>query len=508
MSTPPRQAQYGGGSMEYGQNIVMQKIRSAHNLYEIERRRQLGRGKNHHLNNSNKYGSTSNGGSYNSSNNKSERDPLLQVEEGKPENHEEDKGQQQQEQQPRHLPPDQAHKVYNFLLKRGSSMESCEADSSPGLDFDHMSLSSHPSSPKMAQLSQTIRFQVLIWNVGALDVVQGRVPVTFRVTIFWNDVSCIREDLDAAIDSNDSASIGPQRLWEMRGRQKAVPARESRDEAAGQAIDVPPVSILNVVTFDTIGAPDITLLRQDTGLWQWTCMYRATLMQDHWNVANFPHDEHEICLKLAVLANRKADARWDRRVWQLGLATEKDSMGCVRVPHGLIVGDLSIPEFTHDNDLKFNFGSLDIGPGGTLMSERCLVVKIKVRRNSHYYDRNIVPLLAMLNLVALTITGLGADKFFERGLLTLNIAFVEISIRMATDKNLPSVPYQIKLQKVLNEYFFGLLLLVLESNLVFELHRYGLGRFSGPIDLLAAGTVLTHNMWTLYDYYVVSRRAK
>ena len=79
---------------------------------------------------------------------------------------------------------------------------------------------------------------------------------------------------------------------------------------------------------------------------------------------------------------------------------------------------------------------------------------------------------------------------------------------MATDKHLPSVPYQIKLQKVLNEYFIGLLFLVLESNVVFELQRYGLGHFSGPIDFLAAGSVLTHNIWTLYDYYVVSRRAK
>lgn len=130
------------------------------------------------------------------------------------------------------------------------------------------------------------------------------------------------------------------------------------------------------------------------------------------------------------------------------------------------------------------------------------------RRSSYYYDRNIVPLLAMLNLVAITITALGADEFFQRGLLTLNITFVEISIRMATDKHLPSVPYQIKLQRVLNEYFFGLLFLVLESNLVYELQRYGYADITGTIDLLAACTVFTHNVWTLYDYYVVSRHYK
>ena len=33
----------------------------------------------------------------------------------------------------------------------------------------------------------TIRFQVVVWNIGKLDVVTGSVPMTFRVTLFWND---------------------------------------------------------------------------------------------------------------------------------------------------------------------------------------------------------------------------------------------------------------------------------------------------------------------------------
>ena len=158
--------------------------------------------------------------------------------------------------------------------------------------------------------------------MGALDVVQHRVPVTFRVTIFWNDPNFSKsaDDLDVP-DSNDSVSTTTHRMWEMRGRQQAV-LKEKDHTSVGMAIDVPAVSILNVVTFDTIGSAEITLLRQDTGLFQWTCMYRATLMQDHWKVDNFPHDEHDICLKLAVLAHRKPDSRWDRRLWTLGLATE------------------------------------------------------------------------------------------------------------------------------------------------------------------------------------------
>lgn len=363
--------------MEYGQNFIVQKIKSAHNLHELGRRSK--KSVSHNNLNGNQYGSTSNSGSpYRGSPslNKHEHDPLLQVEEGKA---------QRSVQSLRHLPPDQAHKVYKFLSSRQGSSRECLTDladnhSLDGVSGSHNSFSSRPSSPKPIHASQSIRLQVLVWNVGALDVVQGRVPVTFRVTMFWNDDTSLRgvDDFEG-LDSNDSVSVGPHRLYEMRGRSKAVPVRGEKDDAAGLSIDVPPISILNVVTFDTIGSPEIALLRADSGLWQWTCMYRATLIQDHWMVDNFPHDEHEICLKLAVLAHRKAEARWDRRIWHLGLATEKDSMGCVRVPHGLVVGNLSIPEFKHDDDLKFSFEPLDIGPGGTQMHERCLAVKLKVQ---------------------------------------------------------------------------------------------------------------------------------
>mgnify|MGYP002810450642 CR=1 FL=1 len=35
----------------------------------------------------------------------------------------------------------------------------------------------------------------------------------------------------------------------------------------------------------------------------------------------------------------------------------------------------------------------------------------------------------------------------------MNIAFVEIGIRMTADSHLPSVGYEIRLQRILNEFF-------------------------------------------------------
>jgi len=277
--------------------------------------------------------------------------------------------------------------------------------------------------PEVAGGDKTIRFQVVVWHIGTIDLIQGRVPLTFRLTIFWNASPSSEEDLDGPpMDeaASNSASQKSQRTWKMLGRQKAY--QDDRHVPAA-AIEVPAVSILNVVTFDTIGEPEVSLLREDSKLMRWSCMYRATLFQEHWDVSDFPHDEHEISLRLAVLAHRKPGAQWDRNVWKLGLATADDAQGSLRAPEGLVVDHVSIPEFSYNKDegLKFELKHLDHGPGGGAAHDTCLEVKLRVLRNSSYYDRNIMPLLGMLNFVAISITALEPERFFERGLLTLNI---------------------------------------------------------------------------------------
>jgi hypothetical protein len=49
--------------------------------------------------------------------------------------------------------------------------------------------------------------------------------------------------------------------------------QETTAETEAQTISVPAISIHNVVTFDTIGNPEVALLREDCGLWRWMCMY-------------------------------------------------------------------------------------------------------------------------------------------------------------------------------------------------------------------------------------------
>jgi hypothetical protein len=350
----------------------------------------------------------------------------------------------------------------------------------------------------------TIRFQVVVWSVGKVDVVESAVPVTFRLTIFWNDQG--NDD-----DMNDTGTVSSraQLTWSMQGRQHAV-QREPK-EVPLKTIEVPPVSILNTSTFSTIGSPEVAMLREDTRLMRWTCMYRATLIQDSFTVEDFPHDQHDITLKLAILAHRGRGREWDRSVWKLALANNNDSQGSTRVPYGLIVDQVKIPGFLFNKEkgLDVDILPLDHGPAGDVHGrEEYLQVKFSVLRDSGYYDKNILPLLAFLNLVAVSILCLPPADFFQRGLLTLQITFVEIGIRMTTDSHLPSVAYQIKMQRLLNEYFYGLLLLVLEAMLVYELYEDFGVETTNIIDWVAAIVCLCHNGYSLVTYYGEARRAK
>lgn len=346
---------------------------------------------------------------------------------------------------------------------------------------------------------RTLRFQVVIWYVGEVDVAQGRVPMQFRITMFWNDHS----SEDVPKEPNVPSAMQPM-VWQMQGRRKAIKRTMSGLDVQ-QTVDVPAVSILNVVNFDIIGNAEVAMLREDTKLMRWTCLYRATLIMENMRVDSFPHDKHDLYLKLGILANRRKGSRWDKDVWKLALATEDDSQSSTRIPHGLIVDHVSIPDFNYSKEagLTFEFKPLSLGRVTKGEQDEYLKVRLTVLRDSGYYDYNIMPILALLQVVVMSILCLPATKFFNRALLLLNIAFVEIGIRMTVDSHLPSVGYQIKMQRILNQFFAGILFIVLESaanhvlleNEVVQLHTTHL------IDLVVGLIAVVHLLYTVSYYY-------
>ena len=417
--------------------------------------------------------------------------------------------------------------------------------------------SPYPSSQKLTSynsldfdLKYTIRHQVIVWSVGIPDVKSHTVTMMFRVTLFWNDppppapillppeINSPEQEFRQRSNSNASenntntnnGSVSDGSYWVMDGRRRAVRRRRtpslseppiastpmsplSSAEAEEDTIDVPPISIINADTFEIIGQPDITLLRKKSRLMRFSCMYRARLLQESMNVSQFPHDSHDLVLKLGILSQRQPGGRWDRRKWKLGLANESDTQKSVRVPFGVLVDHVSVPGFhVSDRGLEFELAPIDYGISTTLNTgsghalldasrqdqEFCVKAMIRVKRNSAYYDRNIMPLLDILNLVSISIlVSLDANDFFQRGLLCLNIAFVEVGLRTSLDARLPTVGYEIKMQKLLNSYLFSILYIVLESaavKVLVENHDWPV-EWTRLIDRAVAFCLLVHQFY-------------
>ncbi|KAL7523458.1 hypothetical protein ACHAWF_002985 [Thalassiosira exigua] len=277
--------------------------------------------------------------------------------------------------------------------------------------------------------------------------------MTFRVTLFWNDVAEVDDLQD---DASSVSSISSINVWRMHGRNRAIP--QEIGNLPQKHVEVPPLAIPNCSTFEVIGTPEVDLMSESSRLMRWSCMYRATMIQEALRVDAFPHDDHDIEIKLAILSHRGKGKQWDRRSWKLALATTEDSQSSTRA---------RLPGFAYNKarGLAFQFRALEHGVfdhNDVDGRDQYLRVSLNVLRESGYYDRNIVPLLVPMNFVAVTVLTLKDTEFFQRALITNAIAFVEMSIRMTADSHLPSVGYQIQLQRLLNEFFFVLMCLVVD----------------------------------------------
>ena len=167
----------------------------------------------------------------------------------------------------------------------------------------------------------------------------------FRLTLFWNDYGDnlnTQSSPTKQANKSNTPNAATDDVWVMEGRQRAYLRNKHDESTVKEMIDVPPVSIMNAVEFETVDEPEITVQRTD-GCQQlrrmrWTCMYSAILFQgDHMSVKDFPHDSHSIKLKLGILAHRKKGHRWDYTIHKLALANESDSQGSTHIPYGLVV---------------------------------------------------------------------------------------------------------------------------------------------------------------------------
>ena len=148
--------------------------------------------------------------------------------------------------------------------------------------------------------TRSIRFQVVIWYVGRPDEVLGKVEMKFRVTIFWK----------APNEKDDEVGYGMNnphitKVWKMHGRQRAYHTELSEAGKQDKIVYVPPVSILNAVDHEILGEPEVCLVNAKNNSMKWTCLYKASLLQENLRVAQFPHDSHDLVLRLGILKHRQ-----------------------------------------------------------------------------------------------------------------------------------------------------------------------------------------------------------
>lgn len=166
---------------------------------------------------------------------------------------------------------------------------------------------------------------------------------------------------------------------------------------------------------------------------------------------------------------------------------------------------VTIPDFTFNpRDLHFALTPLDFGTTRNLYEQDIyLKVTLPVFRLATLYDRSIMPILALLNIVAISCIPRNFDSATASTETMLSIAFVQVGIRLTIDSRLPSVGYQIKMQKVLNQCFWLLCGLVLESNIVFFLviKRGWRTVDTDPFDAVTALIAFVYTAYILAMYY-------
>jgi hypothetical protein len=110
----------------------------------------------------------------------------------------------------------------------------------------------------------------------------------FRVTIYWNSLDQVDPEIGYGLHNPHN-----NKVWKMHGRQRAFLSELSEMCEGSRVVYVPPISILNAVDHQIQGEPEVCLLNKDENLMKWSCLYKASLLQENFEVGEFPHDSHE-----------------------------------------------------------------------------------------------------------------------------------------------------------------------------------------------------------------------
>jgi len=231
-------------------------------------------------------------------------------------------------------------------------------------------------------------------------------------------------------------------------------------------MDVPQVALLNCCKFELVNKLEVHLLNTKRNrLCRWTCEYNASLHLEDFDLTKFLYDEQDIVLDVGISVYGDLDEQWKPDHVSLGVATECDNerpgSDC---SDGTIENNVSNPGFYLSKKLKFEKKSVS---GGRLVQDHFVRFSIKARRNHTYFNQNVLTPLLFLHLVAVLSLVVPIEELKTRIAILLAVAFLEIGLRLGFDSRLPKVAYSILIQKLVNYLLYALLLLAVESSLLY-----------------------------------------
>jgi hypothetical protein len=284
------------------------------------------------------------------------------------------------------------------------------------------------------------RLKRSIRHIGAINVVESKVDMRFRVTSFWND---------RTRDVNDQLVplLKERRILQIQGRRKAQLKKRVQ-------LDIPQVAILNFSALDILNFPaEVTLLNEKgKRLLRWTCEFLATFqqglqqctlqqglqpgLQQGIDAKLFPYDEFDLRVDLGISVYKQVGREWDETDGDvLGLATWNDNERKATNPHGAVENNVIIPGFLH----KPLVISSEKDNSGKMIGGKVMRYRIRVRRQHAYFNQNILLPLVALHICAIMALVLPIEDFAGRASVLLTVAFLEIGLRLSLDSRLPEV---------------------------------------------------------------------
>ena len=123
-----------------------------------------------------------------------------------------------------------------------------------------------------------------------------------------------------------------------------------------------------------------------------------------------------------------------------------------------------VPGFVRSEDL--NFEKKSISCGRLVQDHFMMRFSMKVRQNHTYFNQNILTPLLFLRVVVAVLSRVVPIEETRIAIL-LDVAFLEIGLRLCFDSRMPKVAYSILIQKLVNYLLYVLLLLAVQSSLLY-----------------------------------------